>query len=170
MDGSRLDCCLLSTLHSFQGVNLASLFTKFALFRSKGKAPEVPTPQPHLPRENPYSNLPFILLSGDNARTAHTLHCDLADKGFRTQFAPSYSELPTLWQQRRHPMVLLEVSCAHGVEPAVNAALQLKRRNPLIFVGYLADPALHTSGLTGDAIFPRTSEQLAKALSNHFSN
>jgi hypothetical protein len=65
-------------------------------------------------------------------------------------------------------MVLLEVSGPQGVEEAVNAALRLKRRDPGQFVGYLADPVLHCSGLAGDAIFPRVSRQLAKVLKRYF--
>jgi DNA-binding response OmpR family regulator len=123
-------------------------------------------------------DLPMILLSGDNARTSHNLHRALLDEGFQVQLAPSYSQLESLWQQHRAspdrdtppPIVLLEVSAPDAVEPAVDAALKLKRRDPLLFIGYLADPALHTSGLAGDAIFPRATEQLAKALRTYFNN
>jgi hypothetical protein len=87
-------------------------------------------------------------------------------------FASAYNEIEPLWQEKRHPLiplvVLLEVSGTQGVEAAVNAAISLKRKDPLQFVGYLADPVLRTSGLAGDAIFPRAFEQLAKALRNHF--
>jgi hypothetical protein len=124
------------------------------------------------PHEISSEDLPLILLSGDNARTAGNLHRALIDQGFRVQFAPAYTQLESLWQRHCQPnacsMVLLEVSGAHGVEAAVDAALQLKRLNPYQFVGYLADPALRTSGLIGDVIFPRSAEQLAKALRNHF--
>lgn len=113
-------------------------------------------------------DLPLILLSGDNTRTASLLHRALCDDGFRVQFAAPYAELESLWRHRRPSMVLLEVSGAHSVEAAVSEALKLKRLDPLQFVGYVADPALHTSGLAGDAIYPRSSEELAKALRNHF--
>lgn len=125
--------------------------------------------------ENFGDTIPLILLSGDNARTSDILHRALLDEGFRVQLAPSYSHLESLWQQHRPtphafpPIVLLEVSAPDAVEPAVEAALNLKRHDPLLFIGYLADPALHASGLAGDAIFPRTTEQLAKALRRHFS-
>jgi PleD family two-component response regulator len=111
---------------------------------------------------------PSILLSGDNARTASMLHQALLDEGFQVQLAAPYRELEPAWQMQHPPIVLLEVSGAHSVEAAVHAALQLKRRDPLQFVGYLADPALHASGLAGDGIFPRTSGQLAKALRRRF--
>jgi hypothetical protein len=45
----------------------------------------------------------------------------------------------------------------------------LKRQDPLLFIGYIADPILHTSGLAGDAIFPRSAEQLASALRRHLA-
>lgn len=117
---------------------------------------------------NSNDDFPDILLSGDNTRTALSLHQALLDQGFRVQFAAAYSDLETLWKQQRHSVVLLEVSDIHSVEAAVNAAMQLKRHDPQQFVGYLADPILRISGLAGDAIFPRTSEQLAIALRNHF--
>ena len=113
---------------------------------------------------------PLILLSGDNERTASMLHRALCEDGFRVQFAAPYDELEPVWRHRRPSMVLLEVSGAHSVEAAVNEALKLKRLDPLQFVGYVADPALHTSGLAGDAIYPRSSEELARALRNHFRN
>lgn len=114
------------------------------------------------------SLLPQILLSGDNTRTALILHDALVDQGFRVQLAPGYPELEDLWQQQRHPVVLLEVSGPQGVEDAVRTALRLKYRDPQQFVGYIADPLLRTSGLAGDAVFPRASDKLAKALRRHF--
>ena len=113
---------------------------------------------------------PLILLSGDNDRTTALLHDSLTDEGFQVQLAAGYQDLETLWQQRRHPMILLEVSGPQSVEAAVDTALSLKRQDPQQFVGYLADPVLHTSGLAGDAIFPRTPDQLASALRRHFGN
>jgi len=110
-----------------------------------------------------------ILLSGDNARTVLPLHHSLLAQGLRVQFA-AYYELETIWKQHRHPIVLLEVSGHHSVETAVNAAIRIKRQDPHQFVGYLADPDLYTSGLAGDAIFPRTSEQLVEALQNLFDS
>jgi CheY-like chemotaxis protein len=113
---------------------------------------------------------PRILLSGDNDRTTALLHDSLTDEGFQVQLASGYRDLEILWQQRRHPMILLEVSGPQSVEAAVHTALSLKRQDPQQFVGYLADPVLHTSGLAGDAIFPRTPDQLASALRRHFGN
>jgi hypothetical protein len=110
----------------------------------------------------------LILLSGDNARSTLLLHQALLSEGLHVDLAPTYPDIDGMWQQRRHQLVLLEVSGAHGVEAAVSAALQLKRRDPLQFVAYAADPLLHSSGLAGDAIFPRTSEHLAEALRRHF--
>lgn len=122
--------------------------------------------QQDFPRETP-TETPFILLSGDNARTAFPLYLALVERGFRVQFASTYIELELLWQQQRYPIILLEVSDAGSVEAAVNAAMRLKRQDRSQFVGYLADPILRTSGLAGDAIFPRDSGQLAKALWLH---
>lgn len=107
---------------------------------------------------------PLILLSGDNNRTTSILHRSLVEGGFYVEVAPTYDHLPVMWLERRHTVVLLEVSGAHSVEGAVNAALQLKRLDHLLFVAYLAEPALHTSGLAGDAILSRDPEELAEAL------
>jgi hypothetical protein len=113
---------------------------------------------------------PLILLSGDNTRTAFMLHQALLEEGFLTEFAAPYHAMESIWREQRHPVVLLEVSGAHGVEDAVNAALHLKRIDPLQFVGYVADPVLHNSGLAGDAIFPRSSARLAEALRRHLAS
>ena len=111
---------------------------------------------------------PQILMAGDNARTAIILHQALAQAGFRVELAAGYHELEDLWQQQRHPMILLEISSPQAVEAAIHTALQLKYQDPQQFVGYIADPLLHTSGLAGDAIFPRGSEKLTRALRQHF--
>ena len=113
--------------------------------------------------------LPLILLSGDNARTVIPLHRSLLQGGFRVQFA-AYYELELEWKLHRHPIVLLEVSGVHGVETAIKEAIKLKRHDPQQFVGYLADPLLYTSGLAGDAVFPRDAEHLTTALRNHFGD
>lgn len=113
-------------------------------------------------------NLPPILLSGDNERTALILRQALAEEGFRVQLALGYHELEDLWQQHRNPMVLLEVSGPQAVEDAVDTALRLKCQDPRQFVGYIADPMLQTSGLAGDGVFPRSSEKLTRALRRHF--
>lgn len=110
----------------------------------------------------------MILLSGDNARSTSVLHQALLSEGLQVDLAPTYRDIEPMWLEHRHPLVLLEVSGAYGVEAAVKAALELKRQDPLQFVAYIADPALHSSGLAGDGIFPRTSEHLARELRRHF--
>jgi hypothetical protein len=115
------------------------------------------------------SSFPFILLASDSPRTAEGLYRDLLREGFRVHFAPGYAQIEPLWQQHRHDVVLLEVSNPQSVETAVDIALRLKRRDARQFVGYLADPVLHTSGLAGDAIFPRSPHHLPQALRDHFS-
>jgi len=116
----------------------------------------------------PFRHSPQILLSGDNARTALILRQALAGEGFCVELAAGYHELEDLWQQHRHPMVLLEVSGPQAVEPAVHTALRLKYQDPQQFVGYIADPVLQASGLAGDGIFPRASDKLTRALKRHF--
>jgi hypothetical protein len=115
------------------------------------------------------SNPPLILLSGDNARTASMLHQALLNEGFPIELAAPYQAMENVWREQRHPVVLLEVSGAHSVEDAVSAALSLKRIDPLQFVAYIADPVLHTAGLAGDAIFPRSSAKLAEALRRYLA-
>ena len=123
--------------------------------------------------DNQFSNFPLILLAGDNPRTALALQRALIDHGFRVQSTPSYRELYAVWTQQRHSqsgaMVLLDVPGGHAVEAAVQTALKFKRDDPQQFVAYLADPVLHTSGLAGDAIYPRNADQLAEALRSQFS-
>jgi hypothetical protein len=121
---------------------------------------------------NPTNSLerepPLILLCGDNNRTVLLLVRSLTLEGFSVERAPSYDDMAGMWHERRYQMVLLEVSGAHGVEEAVKAALQLKRLDQLLFIAYLADPSLHTSGLAGDAIYSRDPNQLAVALRLQF--
>ncbi|MGB7189621.1 MAG: hypothetical protein WBD10_05755 [Acidobacteriaceae bacterium] len=112
----------------------------------------------------------LILLCGDNTRTTLRLGQALVEEGFGVELASGYPELEAQWRQRRHPVVLLEVSGPQAVEDAVNAALSLKRRDPRQFVGYLADPGFQTSGLAGDGIFPRASRPLAMALKRFFAS
>jgi hypothetical protein len=97
------------------------------------------------------------------------LHRALQQQGIEVEFAGDYSQLDTLLQQQHYAMVLLEVTGEHAVEPAVEAALRVKRANASQFVGYLADAALETSGLAGDAIFPRNMTKLPDALRRHVS-
>ena len=84
--------------------------------------------------------------------------------GFAVEYAGPYTGLDGLLNGRTWDFVLLEVTGEHAVEPAVAAALRVKRGNAGQFVGYLADANLETSGLTGDAVFPRSAERLEGAL------
>jgi hypothetical protein len=111
---------------------------------------------------------PSILLAGDNVRLTDLVSRTLIDEGFAIQLAAGYHHVDSLWHQHRHPVILLDVSNARAVEAAVAAALAVKRFDPGQFVGYLADPILRTSGLAGDAIFPRNLRQLPEALRKHF--
>jgi len=86
------------------------------------------------------------------------------------KLAPGYSELEALSHAHKDGVVLIEVSHQQSVEAAVDLALRLKRRNSGQFVGYLADPVLHTSGLAGDAIFPRSANHLPDALRAYFNS
>lgn len=116
------------------------------------------------------SPFPSILLASDNSRVVESLRRTLTDKGFAVHVAPGYQALEVLWQEYRHPVILLDVSSIHAVDAAVDAAMSIKRQDSAQFVGYLADPILRTSGLAGDAIFPRNLHQLPEALRTHFSS
>jgi len=116
------------------------------------------------------SFMPLILLASDNPRLASYLHHTLEAEGLSVRLAPGYEELESLSQSHQRAIVLIEVSHQRSVEAAVSLALRLKRRNSERFVGYLADPILHTSGLAGDAIFPRSTHHLPEALRDHFRN
>jgi hypothetical protein len=116
------------------------------------------------------SPFPQILLASDNFRVAESLRRALIEEGFAVHLAPGYHALEALWQQQRQPVILLDVSNIHAVDAAVDAAMSIKRQDSAQFVGYLADPILRTSGLAGDAIFPRNLQQLPGALRNHFSH
>jgi hypothetical protein len=111
---------------------------------------------------------PHILLAGDNGKAAESTHQTIARAGFRVQLAQGYSDVDALLAEHGHDVVLLEVSGSHTVEAAVETAIRLKRQDASQFVGYLADPILLTSGLTGDAVFPRAVNQLPQALRNFF--
>ena len=113
---------------------------------------------------------PPILLASDNIRVAESLCRMLTREGFTVHLAPDYQATGMLWEKHRHPMVLLEVSNLHSVEAAVEAAMSIKRLDAGQFVGYLADPILRTSGLAGDAIFPRSMDQIPGAIREHFDN
>ncbi|MFP5226018.1 MAG: hypothetical protein ACLGXA_00205 [Acidobacteriota bacterium] len=92
------------------------------------------------------------------------MHRVLEQHGFTVEYAGHYAALESRLTERRFDVVLLEVTGEHAVEPAVAAALRVKRGNARQFVGYLADANLETSGLAGDAIFPRNAARLPDAL------
>jgi DNA-binding NtrC family response regulator len=107
---------------------------------------------------------PSILLASDSTRHGSTMHRALRQQGFAVEFAGDYAQLAALLQERTFDVVLLEVTGEHAVEPAVAAALEVKRGNSRQFVGYLADASLETSGLAGDAVMPRSAAKVEDAL------
>jgi DNA-binding NtrC family response regulator len=107
---------------------------------------------------------PSILLASDSERHGLIMHRALLEQGLAVEFAGTYAQLEGLLNERSYDMVLLEVTGQHAVEPAVAAALRVKRANASQFVGYLADASLETSGLAGDAVFPRSAARVEEAL------
>jgi len=107
---------------------------------------------------------PSILLASDSERHGNTLHRALQQHGFAVEYAGDYAQVDSALHTRQFDVVLLEVTGEHAVEPAVAAALRVKRGNARQFVGYLADANLETSGLAGDAVFPRNTARLPDAL------
>ncbi len=105
-----------------------------------------------------------ILLASDSERHGSSIHRALEEHGFAVEFAGDYEHVDSLLRARGYDLVLLEVTGEHAVEPAVAAALRVKRSNAGQFVGYLADASLGTSGLAGDAVFPRSVARLRDAL------
>jgi DNA-binding NtrC family response regulator len=105
-----------------------------------------------------------MVLASDSERHGRTMHRALEQGGFAIEYAGSYAELESVLREREFDMVLLEVTSEHAVEPAVATALRVKRAHPGQFVGYLADAHLETSGLAGDAIYPRSAVRLRDAL------
>jgi|HubBroStandDraft_4_1064222.scaffolds.fasta_scaffold41026_2 PleD family two-component response regulator len=116
----------------------------------------------------PTSENPSILLASDRERQGSSLHKILREAGFHVDFAGDYADLDTHLNRQPFDMVLLEVTGAHAVEPAVETALRVKRANSGQFVGYLADSTLDASGLAGDGIFPRSAGKLPDALRRYF--
>jgi hypothetical protein len=112
----------------------------------------------------PFPARPSILLASDTERMGNSLHRALRDEGFAVHYAGDYESLDTHLRGDNFDMVLLEVTGEYAVEPAVQAALHIKRNNPAQFVGYLADAALNASGLAGDGVFPRSTARLPEAL------
>jgi PleD family two-component response regulator len=105
-----------------------------------------------------------ILLASDSERHGNTMHRALQQNGFAVEYAGDYAQVELALHERAFDLVLLEVTGEHAVELAVEAALRVKRRNARQFVGYLADANLQTSGLAGDAVFPRNAARLPEAL------
>ena len=114
-------------------------------------------------------NEPTILLVSDSQNTGGSLCRALKGAGFRVHCAGDYSRLEGALDGCRFDVVLLEVTGAHAAEAAVAAALRVKRTRAGQFVGYLADASLHTSGLGGDGIFPRSASKLPAALRSHLA-
>jgi PleD family two-component response regulator len=117
----------------------------------------------------PDAALPQILLASDNARLGESLRRTLHKEGFSVELASSYEALEGIWQQLRQPVVLLDVSNLQSVDAVVGIAMSIKRHDSTQFVGYVADPILRTSGLAGDAIFPRNLQLLPDAIRAHFA-
>lgn len=113
---------------------------------------------------------PSILLASDSEDRGGTLCGILRSAGFRVHFAGHYSHIEGALERRPFDVVLLEVTGAHAVEEAVEAALRVKRTRAGQFVGYLADASLDASGLGGDGIFPRSAGRLPAALRSRLSN
>lgn len=107
---------------------------------------------------------PSILLASDSERHGSSIHQLLKEEGFAIDFVGDYSHIDPKRHAKDFDVVLLEVTGEHAVEPAVDAALRVKRANAKQFVGYLADADLETSGLAGDAVFPRNAQKLRDAL------
>jgi PleD family two-component response regulator len=107
---------------------------------------------------------PSILLASDSERHGNTMQRALEQHGLAVQYAGDYAQMEAALRERPFDVVLLEVTGEHAVESAVEAALRVKRGNAQQFVGYLADPNLETSGLAGDAVFPRNAARLPEVL------
>jgi hypothetical protein len=115
------------------------------------------------PNHRPISR-PSMLLASDSERLGSSVFKVLRDQGFDVQFAGAYSGLDAHLSRQAFDMVLLEITGVHAIEPAIQAALRVKRTNSAQFVGYLADPPLGSNGLPGDGVFPRSVSRLPPAL------
>jgi DNA-binding NtrC family response regulator len=120
-------------------------------------------------RKGPLTNT-SILLASDSERHGKSIHQLLKEDGFVIDYAGDYSGIENHLDGKDFDVVLLEVTSEHAVESAVDAALRVKRANARQFVGYLADADLETSGLAGDAIFPRNTARLRHALRQFLSD
>ena len=110
-----------------------------------------------------------ILFASDSERHGSHMHRAMEEQGLTVEYAGDYSRVDSRLKERRYAMVLLEVTGEHAVEPAVAAALNVKRSNAEQFVGYLADANLDTSGLAGDAVLPRSGAKLKERLRQYFA-
>lgn len=115
------------------------------------------------------ARFPRILLSGEHSSSIERFYRSLCEEGLHTMVAHGLAAGVDAWNERRQPVVLLDVPELSSVEPAIEAAVAIKRRNPDQFVGYLADATYLTSGLAGDAIFPRSASQLPHRLRAHLA-
>lgn len=107
---------------------------------------------------------PSILLASDSEHHGNSIHQLLKEEGFAIDFVGDYSRIDPRLHGKDFDWVLLEVTGEHAVESAVDTALRLKRANAAQFVGYVADANLETSGLAGDAVFPRNARKLRESL------
>lgn len=109
-----------------------------------------------------------ILFASDSERHGSSMHRAMKEQGLAVEYAGDYSRVDSLLKQQQYDLVLLEVTGQHAVEPAVAAALRVKRANANQFVGYLADASLDTSGLAGDLVLPRNGAKLKEKLRRYF--
>lgn len=121
------------------------------------------------PRGQPFTDR-SILLASDSERHGATMHRALLQIGLSIEYAGDYSQLDARLNAQKYDLVLIEVTGEHAVEPAVEAALRVKRADAQQFVGYLADASLETSGLAGDAVLPRNATKLPDALRRYIAD
>jgi PleD family two-component response regulator len=105
-----------------------------------------------------------VVLASDSMKQGTAMHRALQQPGVAVEFAGDYAQLQEVLRGRRFDVVLLEVTGEHAVEPAVEAALRIKRGDAAQFVGYLADAHLDTRGLAGDAVLPRIPAPMVERL------
>jgi len=113
--------------------------------------------------------VPRILLAGENLRALERMYRGLQQDGLEVRMVHGLAAAVAAWVEQRQPVVLLDVPDLAAVEPAIDAAVAIKRRDRDQFVGYLAEESFPTGGLTGDAIFPRSAQQLPVQLRAYFA-
>lgn len=123
----------------------------------------------NLLQTRPFGSCPSILLASDSQQMGNVIFRILRDAGFKVRYAGAYSDTARLLREQTFDIVLLEVTSIEAVEAAVETALLAKRTRSGQFVGYLADPALDSSGLAGDALFPRNPARLPHVLRSFFT-